>query len=268
VVTLTACTDSAVTAPADQPKPVLALEGTDVVRSAPDFVEQGRYFLKGSLSARGGCHFEFPTVGVAAGRIPRESLVELRPTTCEAIVAHREDPNNTSTSPLASRSVAALMIDGYDSTSTAANVTYGAVAPTNGSAFQHISSRWTVGSQRTGEETASRVLISYTKDNGCIQTARIQNYAKWRKGSTSVFSWGLAGFSYPNHGGDPCGTFNASGTSREEGYTSDCGWGSGVYTDYTVINVFVRVSDGFVTAAANVDIDTLGCTLYWDRIVG
>lgn len=86
--------------------------------------------------------------------------------------------------------------------------------------------------------------------------------------SARRFSWGLAGFSYPNHGGDPCGTFNASGTSREEGYTSDCGWGSDVYTDYTVNNVFVRVSDGFVTAAANVDIDTLGCTLYWDRIVG
>jgi hypothetical protein len=267
VISVTACTDNAVTEPALQPGAVLTLQGDDVARESPGFIEQGRYYIKGSRTADGACHYQWPTITVAPGRVRRESSIELRRSTCEAIVAHREDASSQTANT--SGSVAALLIDGYDSTSAAADLAYAAAAPTNGVGFQHIFTRWSIGCPNFGEETASRVLIAYTKDNGCIQTARIQNYAKWRKGSVTIFGWGLTGFTYPTHNNTPCGTMEVSGTSREDGGSpDDCGWFVDIYTDYNVNDVYVRVSDGYVTAAANATISTGTCDLYWDRIVG
>jgi hypothetical protein len=113
------------------------------------------------------------------------------------------------------------------------------------------------------------MTISYTKDAGCIQTARLQNYAWWRRGSTTPFSWGLESLTQPQYGGDPCGNFSVWGTAKQTGGTpSDCYAWQPVYTDYNFNAITVRVSDGYSVFAANADIYTGTCDLYWDRIAG
>ena len=282
VVLTAGCTgDRSLSGPSLRPAALLSLTGTGVVRVAPAFVETGRYFLQGTHNTLGGCHFNWST-SLPAGRMRRETIVESKQSTCEAIVALREDPYSVDMrsaergplSPSAEAGASALLRPGVanltvggDSASQtlSTNLTYGPPG-TNGFAFQDIFTGWYMGGF---PETRDRVSIAYTKNAGCIQTARLQNYAWWRRGASTVFSWGLTGFTYPANSGDPCGTLTVSGTAQlGGGMPDDCYVYQQVYTDYDTNQLNVLVSAGTATFGANVDIYTGNCYLTWNRNTG
>lgn len=247
---VTGCGASDVVSPAARPSWKAIDPVGDVVRAPIDssFHETERFSIRGTPLAGGGCHFEV-RLEVPEHQMRRARIVEVRKSTCDAIVIARNDPYLVALSTGLAPSLARLSLSPIDahrdfaatdpSTSYESDAAYGSITPTTlGTGFAMTTAINPIGGVY---ETRDRVTLSYSKANGCIQQAHLQNYAQWAKTRTDAFGWDIDEMAPPDYSGDPCGTWTTHGHSRMVGTNVDpsCGWGFEIYTSFEVYQSMV-----------------------------
>jgi len=248
-----ACDGSSdLTSPLDQPRPMISLTGPDVVRAPadPSFLETGRTLFQGKRRGQ-GCEFPMVTT-LPSGRMRTERFIEIKPSTCQAVLASRDEPFNQ---VAVARESAAAISPGSDllkpsarpnfdlspsdpGASYSSSVSY-APGGAYGYVFQKVRGVY-YGQGSTENENTLTMTFEYS--GSCITYASAINQIKWRR--NSPFSWGIMEFLMPYFDGNNCGTFEAGGSvTMGAGGNEPClNWEGGIaeYNTWVDVNVGTR----------------------------
>jgi hypothetical protein len=196
-------------------------------------------------------------------------VVEFKKSTCELVKVARFDPYRLPNDPSQTPASASLSLKGLtpmggprfdfsstDLESSSSSDYYGTTGSTLGSSYTSVTTAWPLG---TLFETQAEVMISYSRSNGCLQTAHSTNHLHWHR--NSEFGWGIDEFGPPTMAGDPCGSWSTYGHSNFVAGAFDpanCGYNQNFHTTYDIW-VNVNMTNGAWGNYAVWDVYTGGC---------